>query len=276
MAKINSKSGRRNRIAGDWSALLAEVLESPPWRVLSRSARLVIDRVRLELCLHGGNASTQLCVTYDDFEKYGVHRHSIKSGIREAIALGFLCVTRQGRGGNAAYRLPTHYRLTFMNANDATPTHEWRQFRTMAAAKAAARAARSEARRNRKPPPKTDTGITPAKRTENSKSPPPQTDTTGTAKSAPLSITGSGVGGRAASAVGVSAAAAPEPEATNRVARKGETPSNPASHPSGNSASHTSGSSATGTSNRNPTLHYRTSASSASSEGRMARGGDPP
>jgi hypothetical protein len=102
----NSIAGRRrrNRIAGSFTALLTEMLESPAWRVLSLSARRVLDRVSIELRRHGGHAAKGLCVTYVDFQEYGIDRHAIALAIREAVALGFLTIIRQGRAGNREYR----------------------------------------------------------------------------------------------------------------------------------------------------------------------------
>jgi hypothetical protein len=39
---------------------------------------------------HGGTDNGKLPTTYDDFERYGIHRHAIAPAIREAIALDFL------------------------------------------------------------------------------------------------------------------------------------------------------------------------------------------
>ena len=57
-------------------------------------------------------------ITYDDFEAYGIHRHAISPAIREAEALGFLQVTERGRAGNAEFRSPNRFRLTYRHAKD--------------------------------------------------------------------------------------------------------------------------------------------------------------
>jgi hypothetical protein len=140
-------------------------------------------------------------VTYEDFIEYGVHRHSIAPAIREAVALGFIEVTKRGRGGNAESRVPSLYRLTFAhdrNSRQSPPTHEWRRIRTFDEAAMAAQCARSASspqsvadgvRRNRNrcrkpapvPPPETGT--------ENRNFPPPESGTTGSVqKPALLSI----------------------------------------------------------------------------------------
>jgi hypothetical protein len=137
-------SRRRNRIAGQFSAVLVETLESPAWQVLSLSERRILDRLRIELGHHGGQEASRLCVTYDDFQRYGIRRHSIAPAIRALVALGFLRITQEGRAGNAEFRRPTFYRLTFINSVDDEPTHEWRRIRTVAEARAAAQRARAE------------------------------------------------------------------------------------------------------------------------------------
>src|SRR5262245_29403894 len=89
------------------------MLESPAWRALSLSGRRVIDRIEIELAHHGGNDNGSLPVTFDDFIAYGIHHNCIAPAIREAEALGFIKVTERGRGGNAEYRLPNKFFLTF-------------------------------------------------------------------------------------------------------------------------------------------------------------------
>jgi len=52
-------------------------LRSPAMRVLSLSARWILDRVEIELTDHGGTDMGLLPVTYDDFEKFSIHGHII-------------------------------------------------------------------------------------------------------------------------------------------------------------------------------------------------------
>jgi hypothetical protein len=137
---------RRNRISGQWSARLIEMLESPAYRALSRSAHMVISRVEIELAHHGGNENGRLPVTTDDFVRYGMHRTSVAPAIREAEALGFIRITERGRGGNADHRSPNLFFLTFAHGRDSgkhPPTHEWRCIKTLEEAEKIARAARS-------------------------------------------------------------------------------------------------------------------------------------
>ena len=151
----NSMAGhrRRNRIAGQFTALLTDMLESPAWRTLSLSARRVLDRVAIELRYHGGYEENGLCVTYADFEKYGIERHAIAPAIREAVALGFLRITQQGRAGNADFRRATLFKLTYVNTNDGEPTHQWKRIKSFEEAQMKARVARADTRppKNRTP-----------------------------------------------------------------------------------------------------------------------------
>jgi hypothetical protein len=177
------------------------MLESPAYRQLSQAAHRIISRIEIELAHHGGNDNGKLPVTYGDFIEYGVHRHSIAPAIREAVALGFIEVTKRGRGGNAESREPSLYRLTFAhdrNSRQSPPTHDWRRIKTPEQAAVAAESARAAsspeavangARRNtnrrRKPAPvpPPQTGI------ENRNLPPPESGTTGSVqKPALLSI----------------------------------------------------------------------------------------
>jgi hypothetical protein len=135
---------RRNSISGQFSARLIEMLESPAYRVLSRSAHMAISRVEIELAHHGGNDNDQLPVPTEDFIAYGMDRGSVAPGIREAEALGFLRVQR-GRGGNAEHRKPSLFGLTFAQHRDSRrrpPTDDWRTIKTIEEAAQIARTAR--------------------------------------------------------------------------------------------------------------------------------------
>jgi hypothetical protein len=187
---------RRNKIAGAFASHRAEMLASPSWKVSSLSARRVLDRVALELCSHGGHVGDGLPVTYADFEKYGVERHCIAPAIREAVALGFLQIMRQGRGGNADFRSVTLYRPTYLQRVDGEPTDEWKHIKTVDEAKDFAKRARAEktVTRNRKPERNSPPTLVRDARTENSNSPHRFSRTAPTGKSPPLSISRGGGG----------------------------------------------------------------------------------
>jgi hypothetical protein len=51
---------RRNRINGQWSPRLIEMLESPAYRVLSLSAHRVISRIEIELGSHAETITAHL------------------------------------------------------------------------------------------------------------------------------------------------------------------------------------------------------------------------
>jgi hypothetical protein len=137
-------SRRGNTISGQFAARLVEMLESPAYRVLSLSARRVIDRIEIEMAHHGGKDNGNLPVTFEHFHEYGIHRHSIAPAIREAEALGFLVITEKGRAGNAEYRSPNLFRLTYRHAKGipGDGSHEWRRVASVEEAEAAATAAR--------------------------------------------------------------------------------------------------------------------------------------
>jgi hypothetical protein len=137
---------RQNRISGQFSAHLVEMLESPAYRTLSLSARRVLDRIEIELAHHGGHDNGKLPITFNQFHEYGIHRHSIAPGMREAAALGFCVVTEKGRGGNAEYRAPNFFRLTYRPTKGlpGDGTHEWRRITTVGEAEHLAEAARKE------------------------------------------------------------------------------------------------------------------------------------
>jgi hypothetical protein len=121
------------------------MIKSPAWSVLSLSARRVLDRIEIEHADHGGNDNGRLPVTYDDFERYGIHRHAIRAAIQETVALGFAEITERGRAGNAEFRSPHKFRLTYFHQGRAPPTNEWQRIKTPEDAEALAKAARRKA-----------------------------------------------------------------------------------------------------------------------------------
>lgn len=152
------KLARRNRIAEQFSARTISMLESPAFRVLSLSAHRILARLEIELAHHGGQDNGRLPVTYEDFRAYGIDRDAIAPALRECEALGFAEVTKRGRAGNAEFRTPSLYRLTYIYAAGAPPTHEWRKLDTMEAAVPVARAARiaRASRKTKAPRPQVD------------------------------------------------------------------------------------------------------------------------
>jgi len=139
------RSNRRTRIGGQFAPRLIEMLESSAYRALSLSAHRVLARLEIELGHHGGADNGALPVTHDDFERYGIHRHAIGAALREAEALGFIEVTERGRAGNAEFRRPNLFRITYLPTNYLGPTHEWKQIQTMEQAEGVASAARKSA-----------------------------------------------------------------------------------------------------------------------------------
>jgi hypothetical protein len=138
---------RRNKINGQWSPRLIEMLESPAYQALSLSAHRVISRIEIELAHHGGNDNGRLPVTKLDFIEYGISPRLIAPAIREAEALGFVRVTERGRGGNAEYRQPNLFFLTFARGRDSRanlPTDDWRKIKTIEEAETIAKAAREQ------------------------------------------------------------------------------------------------------------------------------------
>jgi hypothetical protein len=139
---------RRNRIEGQFSARTIEMMESPSWLVLSLAARLILDRIEIEMAHHGGDDNGRLPVTFDQFVEYGVHRHSIGPALRELYALGYMEITERGRAGNGEWRRPNLFRLTYRQVGNAKPTNEWKRVKTKQDAELHARLARGTARRS--------------------------------------------------------------------------------------------------------------------------------
>ena len=133
---------RRNRIGRQFAARPIEMMESPAFQALSLTGHRILARIEIELAHHGGNDNGKLPVTYEHFSEFGIDRHAIAPALREVCALGFAEITEQGRGGNAEWRRPNLFRLTYRNVGNAQPTDEWRRIRTEHDALVIARAAR--------------------------------------------------------------------------------------------------------------------------------------
>jgi hypothetical protein len=143
---------RRNRIAGQFSWRTIEMMESSAFTALSLAGHRILDRLEIEMAHHGGNDNGRLPVTFDHFVQYGIHRHSISPGLREVCALGFVEITERGRAGNAEWRRPSLYRLTYKAVGNAKPTDEWKNIRTMEEANRIARDARMQSNTKNKTP----------------------------------------------------------------------------------------------------------------------------
>jgi hypothetical protein len=140
----------KHKIDGPFAPRTVNMLRSPAWRVLSLSARRILDRIEIELSDHGGRDNGKLPCTYADFREYGIiHRNAIAAGIRELVALGFLKQTR-GRAGNAEYHSPNLFALTYRQGGRAE-TNEWQAIKTVEEAEAIAAKARTN--RPKKSPP---------------------------------------------------------------------------------------------------------------------------
>jgi hypothetical protein len=133
-------------IPGAFSWRTIEMLESPAHRVLSLSALRALARLEIEFGHHGGKPKEngKLPCTYEHFVEFGLHRHPIAPAIRELVALGFVEITRQGCAGNAGFRQPALYRLTYRHAGASKRiTDDWRRIKTLDEAEVTAQRARS-------------------------------------------------------------------------------------------------------------------------------------
>jgi hypothetical protein len=129
---------KRYKIHGQFVPHRVALIESPAWCVLSLSGRRVLDRIEIEMCHQGGaHENGRLVVTHTDFIKHGVHRDAVAPAVREVEALGLAEITKRGRGGNAAWRRPNKFRLTYIPTKSANadayhePTDEWRRIKTI-------------------------------------------------------------------------------------------------------------------------------------------------
>jgi hypothetical protein len=133
---------RKNKNKG-FVMLSAAMLRSPAWRVLSLTGHRILARIIIEHCDHAGKDNGALPVTHQQFRQFGIHDHAVGPGIREVVALGFTEITRRGRAGNAEFRSPTLFRVTFLRTSSAEATNEWAKIETTEEAEATAAMARA-------------------------------------------------------------------------------------------------------------------------------------
>ena len=143
MGGRSSNRRRRTTIGGAFVPRRVEMIESPAFGALSLSGHRVLARLEVELAHHAGTDNGNLPVTFDDFEHFGIHRHAVAPGLREAEALGFI-EWKHGAAGNATFRRPGLFRLTYLHTDFAEPTDEWRRIKTEAEAWQLAHFARYE------------------------------------------------------------------------------------------------------------------------------------
>jgi hypothetical protein len=141
-----AKHPKQWAIKGQFAWQPIDIKTSPVWEILGLAERRVLDRIELELARHAGKDNGNLPVTFDDFQRYGIDRKAIGPALRVIGALGVAQITEHGRAGNADFRKPNLFRLTYRPTNDGEtwkdPTDEWRNIKTKKEARALARAAR--------------------------------------------------------------------------------------------------------------------------------------
>lgn len=120
---------RWSRTSEQWSSRPIDMLKSAPYRVLNGAEHKMLDRIEIELAIHGGNDNHALPVTFSQFEDYGVRRALIAPSRRALIALGFITYT-QGRYSSPTMQDPNVFGLTykvFIKGNEARPSNKWRR-----------------------------------------------------------------------------------------------------------------------------------------------------
>jgi hypothetical protein len=143
-------SKRKFSITGQFAPRLVEMLESPAYRVLSLSAHRILSRLEIELGSHAGKDNGRLPATFDQFAEYGISRRLVAPALREVVALGFVKVSERGRAGNAEWRRPSLYRLTYRHTDSTQPTDDWRKIETLEEAEIVAATARDSAQKKTK------------------------------------------------------------------------------------------------------------------------------
>jgi hypothetical protein len=135
-----------------WMWLTEKMIASPAYRAASEGALKVLARVMLEHMSHGGCQNGALPVTYTDFETYNIRRGSILDYLWEAIALGLIGRTQQGKPSYGVFEgAAAQYRLTWLPTHDGAPaTNEWSKIESLQDAEAIVRRSRADVEAHRK------------------------------------------------------------------------------------------------------------------------------
>jgi hypothetical protein len=132
----------RNRITGQFAARHIDTLELPTYWVLSLAAHRLFARIEIELAQHGGSDNGKSPIRYEQFVEYGLDRHSVTRAIHELSAPSMAEVTEKSQAGNADFRRPNLFRLTYRHVGRDERTHEWRRINTEDETKKIAKVAR--------------------------------------------------------------------------------------------------------------------------------------
>ena len=142
-----SRKRKPNAIQGQFIARPVEMLRSIAWKHLPDHGRRILEVLELEHAAQGAAENGKLEATYDNFEDNRIRRGSIALAIRQCCELGFAVVVRQGRIARGEHKVPSMYRLTYINgrSSSAQPTHDWKAIANEGMALAAlARAAQNK------------------------------------------------------------------------------------------------------------------------------------
>ena len=111
---------------GGFLPLRLGMLLSPAYQARTRPLALILERLEIEHLRHGGKHNGGLCVSYRQFEEYGVSPRTIRPSLSLGEALGLMQVIQiQEVAGDI--RPENMYRLTYVPERDKkAPTDEWR------------------------------------------------------------------------------------------------------------------------------------------------------
>jgi hypothetical protein len=115
--------------------LTADFKKSPAYRAASLTARRILDCMEIEYMRCHGQNNGELVMTGAMVRAAGINHRLIPAGMREVQALLLCMKTQQGRAGNAAWRRPNKFNITYLptfkfngSKYDTIPaTDEWRQ-----------------------------------------------------------------------------------------------------------------------------------------------------
>ena len=126
--KLSSREGRTQKPppGEPWVWLTRELLTSDAWCSLRINSRRLIEFLLIEHMSHAGRCNSDLKVTYDQLQAFGLSRSEISAAIEEAEFLGLIRVNHGGRWQMT--NQPSTFCLTFYSDKDGNPaTNDWKR-----------------------------------------------------------------------------------------------------------------------------------------------------
>jgi hypothetical protein len=113
-----------------WVWMTRSLLESDAWRTAPPNTRLFVDFLMIEHSLNGGCLNGKLVATFEQLERFGIRRMSIKDAQKDAIRRGLVYRTEKGSASAGVGRRPHRFGIGWFAGYDGSaPPNRWKAYR---------------------------------------------------------------------------------------------------------------------------------------------------